>query len=38
VLEYLAPFLAMVVLLLVLDLAATRWGAVSLREFGDRNW
>jgi hypothetical protein len=38
VLEYLAPFLAMVLLLLVLDLVAARWGEDSRQEFGNRNW
>jgi hypothetical protein len=38
VLETLAPFLAMTLLLLALDLVAARWGEDSRHEFGERNW
>jgi hypothetical protein len=37
-LDYLAPLLALVLLLLALDLVAARWGEDSRHQFGDRNW
>lgn len=36
--EYLAPFVAVVVLILIVDQIAARWGGDSRHELGDRNW